>query len=133
MERDEERRYRNLSPFELKNKLVELASDRGERTLLNAARGNPNWIALEPRHAFMQLGVFALEESARHPLAHGFGRARLEEGLERRFAAFAARHSGAPGLGLLRRSLSDAAAHAVAVRANSTFLSRAGTARPLAR
>ena len=104
MERDEERRYRNLSPFELKNKLVELASDRGERTLLNAARGNPNWISLEPRHAFMQLGLFALEESARHPFAPGFGRARLEEGLERRFAAFAARHSGAPGLGLLRRS-----------------------------
>ena len=46
MERSEERRYEGLSPFELKNKLVELAKHRGERMMLNAGRGNPNWIAL---------------------------------------------------------------------------------------
>jgi aspartate 4-decarboxylase len=108
MERDDERRYRDLSPFELKNKLVELAGDRGERTLLNAARGNPNWIALEPRHAFMQLGLFALEESGRQPLAPGLGRSRLEPGLERRFAGFALRNAGVPGIGFLERSLAFA-------------------------
>jgi hypothetical protein len=39
MERSEERRYEHLSPFELKNKLVELAKHRGERMKLNAGRG----------------------------------------------------------------------------------------------
>jgi aspartate 4-decarboxylase len=65
MERSEERRYGGLSPFELKNKLVELAKHRGERMLLNAGRGNPNWVALEPRAAFFLLGMFAVSESRR--------------------------------------------------------------------
>jgi aspartate 4-decarboxylase len=105
MDLDEERRYEKLSPFELKNKLVELASDRSERTLLNAARGNPNWIALEPRQAFMQLGLFALEESAKALLAPGFGAARLPAGLERHFGQFATRHAGVPGIEFLQRGL----------------------------
>ena len=108
MDFNEERRYEKLSPFELKNKLIELATDHSERTLLNAARGNPNWIALEPRQAFMQLGMFALEESAKSPLAPGFGAARLPAGLLRDFGAFAARHAGAPGIEFLKRCLACA-------------------------
>lgn len=63
MDRDEERRWERLGPFELKNRLVELARHRSERTMLNAGRGNPNWIALEPREAFSLLHAFALDES----------------------------------------------------------------------
>ena len=73
MERSEEQRYAGLSPFEVKNRLVELATHRGERMMLNAGRGNPNWIALEPRAAFFLLGEFAVAEARRvaHTLAAG--------------------------------------------------------------
>jgi aspartate 4-decarboxylase len=57
-----------LSPFELKDELIEIA-DESARTraavMLNAGRGNPNWIATVPREAFFQLGAFALEEARR--------------------------------------------------------------------
>jgi hypothetical protein len=32
---------------------------------LNAGRGNPNWVATEPREAFFLLGQFAITESKR--------------------------------------------------------------------
>ena len=34
-------------------------------TYLNAGRGNPNWVATEPREAFFLLGQFAITESKR--------------------------------------------------------------------
>jgi len=99
-----ERRYGQLSPFELRSKLAELAAGSGHE-VLNAARANPNWIALEPRQAFLQLGLFALEESARACLAPGFGAARLPGRLSEPFDGFAARQSGVPGIDFLRRCL----------------------------
>ena len=50
-----------ISPFELKNKLIEMADESIKKiahTMLNAGRGNPNWIATEPREAFFLLGQF---------------------------------------------------------------------------
>ncbi len=52
MKRSEEKKYESLSPFELKNKLIEMAETRHEKMLLNAGRGNPNWLAVEAREAF---------------------------------------------------------------------------------
>lgn len=111
MDRDIERRYKDLSPFELKNKLIELATDRSERMMLNAARGNPNWIALEPRHAYLQLGLFALEQSGCALLAPGLGAARLPAGLAPRFDEFAKREAGAMGVDFLVRCLDHARRH----------------------
>ena len=56
---EEERRYEALSPFELKNKLITMAETPDERMMLNAGRGNPNWITMTPRQGFFQLGLFA--------------------------------------------------------------------------
>ncbi|HTS20227.1 MAG TPA: bifunctional aspartate transaminase/aspartate 4-decarboxylase [Casimicrobiaceae bacterium] len=57
-----------LSPFELKDTLIQLAQ-ANERTstamMLNAGRGNPNWIATRAREAFFLLGKFALGECRR--------------------------------------------------------------------
>jgi len=67
-DRDEERRLEGLSPFELKNRLIELAGG-GERAnalaMVNAGRGNPNWTATAPREAFFLLGQFAVTETRR--------------------------------------------------------------------
>ena len=46
-------KYANLSPFELKNHLIELAQSRNDRMMLNAGRGNPNFLATLPRNAFL--------------------------------------------------------------------------------
>lgn len=57
-----------LSPFEVKNKLIELAQAEAKKStaiFLNAGRGNPNWITAEPRQAFFLLGKWAMAESAR--------------------------------------------------------------------
>ncbi len=54
-----------LSPFELRRTLRLVASSHGGRTILNAVTGNPNFLATIPRHGFLQLGQFALNESER--------------------------------------------------------------------
>ncbi|MEM8619586.1 MAG: bifunctional aspartate transaminase/aspartate 4-decarboxylase [Actinomycetota bacterium] len=71
-ERSDEQRYEGLSPFELKNKLIAMANE-SEAMMLNAGRGNPNWVAVEPRRAFGELHRFALDESERTAIAPGFG------------------------------------------------------------
>ena len=53
------RKMESISPFELKNKLIDMADESIKKiahTMLNAGRGNPNWIATEPREAFFLLG-----------------------------------------------------------------------------
>lgn len=53
----------NLSPFEIKDVMIDIASSQTARPLLNAGRGNPNFIAVEPREAYFLFGHFALAES----------------------------------------------------------------------
>jgi aspartate 4-decarboxylase len=62
------RKFEALSPFEIKNELIELAKKTSRTTqsaFLNAGRGNPNWIAATPREGFFLLGQFAITESKR--------------------------------------------------------------------
>lgn len=108
MQRSEEHRYAGLSPFEIKNRLVELATHRGERTMLNAGRGNPNWIALEPRAAFFSLGAFALAEAQQVSLGADFGGLPRKRGIAARLQAFLDECHGAAGTALLRNGLAHA-------------------------
>ncbi|MEK1886061.1 MAG: bifunctional aspartate transaminase/aspartate 4-decarboxylase, partial [Phyllobacterium sp.] len=62
------RDYEKMSPFEIKDGLIKLAkrsSQKAAQLLLNAGRGNPNWIATKPREGFFLFGQFALSESRR--------------------------------------------------------------------
>lgn len=62
------RKFDKMSPFEIKDGLIRLAkstSQTSARTLLNAGRGNPNWVATKPREAFFLFGQFALSECRR--------------------------------------------------------------------
>ena len=59
--RDFEQQMSKISPFELKNRLINMADESVRKlahTMLNAGRGNPNWIAPTPREAFFLLGNF---------------------------------------------------------------------------
>ncbi|MDP2913355.1 MAG: bifunctional aspartate transaminase/aspartate 4-decarboxylase [Candidatus Omnitrophota bacterium] len=97
----EEKGYEALSPFELKNKLVSMAEGHRERIMLNAGRGNPNWVAVAPRQGFFQFGMFALGESGRAPHRPGLGTVAEKEGLSQRFKGFLAKNAGAPGVAFL--------------------------------
>jgi aspartate 4-decarboxylase len=44
-------RMSKLSPFELKDTLIKLASSHSDRLMLNAGRASPNVLATVPRHA----------------------------------------------------------------------------------
>lgn len=57
-----------MSPFEIKNELINLAKKDARRStsvFLNAGRGNPNWITTVPRDAFFLLGQWAMSECRR--------------------------------------------------------------------
>ncbi|MDE5970700.1 MAG: bifunctional aspartate transaminase/aspartate 4-decarboxylase [Muribaculaceae bacterium] len=66
--RNKEQELSKMSPFEIKNTLIELAKKdarKSTRQFLNAGRGNPDWIATAPREAFFLLGQWALSECTR--------------------------------------------------------------------
>jgi aspartate 4-decarboxylase len=99
---------RRLSPFELKDRLIQLAGDasrQGTATMLNAGRGNPNWIATEPREAFFLLGRFALGECRRvwdHGILAGMP---ARAGIGQRFERFLDLNRDKPGAAFLRGAL----------------------------
>ena len=96
-----------LSPFEVKDTLMEVASSRADLTMLNAGRGNPNWVATEPRHAYWQLGLFATGESQRF-LGHipeGVGGIPEKEGIEARFEIFVNENQKVAGVKFLHAAV----------------------------
>ncbi|MDR2036981.1 MAG: bifunctional aspartate transaminase/aspartate 4-decarboxylase [Bacteroidales bacterium] len=104
--RKREQQLEQLSPFELKDSLIKLASEENERstrTMLNAGRGNPNFIATLPREAFFTLGQFGLAE-CRRSMDQPVGLAGIpqKKGIGKRFEAFLKEKSQLPGIDLLK-------------------------------
>ena len=101
--------YSKLSPFELKDKLIGMADEAAKTraaVMLNAGRGNPNWIATTPREAFALMLTFGLEEARRSRDEPAVGLAGMPKspGIAGRFEEFLRGVTG-PGAVLLRRSL----------------------------
>lgn len=97
------RKFAQLSPFEQKNELITLATDDSSKLMLNAGRGNPNWIVTEPRTAFFLLGNFGLQDAGRYFADEpGIGGLPEQEGIAARFEAFLQLHLATPGADLLR-------------------------------
>jgi len=106
--RAEQKELLKLSPFELKDKLITLAAEterESDLQMLNAGRGNPNWICTTPREAFGTLLQFGIEESRRgvEVIPDG-GRMPQKNGIAGRFTTFLDAHKDAPGAKLLRAS-----------------------------
>ncbi len=87
-----EKELETMSPFEIKNKLIEMAQDEAKKTtatFFNAGRGNPNWIATVPREAFLLLGHWAMAECRRVKcLDEGIAGIPEKEGIASRFRAY---------------------------------------------
>jgi aspartate 4-decarboxylase len=103
------KKFEALSPFEIKDELINLAKATSKRTqsaFLNAGRGNPNWVATTPREGFFLLGQFAISESKRvmdHPA--GIGGMPQAKGIAGRFEAWLAKHADMPGASFLSEML----------------------------
>ena len=103
------RKFETLSPFEIKDELINLAKSTSKRTqtaFLNAGRGNPNWVATTPREGFFLLGQFAITESRRvmeHPA--GLGGMPQPKGIAARFQAWLEKHADMPGASFLKAML----------------------------
>jgi len=106
--RAEQKALLKLSPFELKDKLMELAAESEKETqfpMLNAGRGNPNWVCTTPREAFGTLLRFGIEDTRRGVgLVPDVGRMPEKAGSATRFTAFLDANHTAPGAKLLRES-----------------------------
>lgn len=105
---EQEKQFEKLSPFELKDKLIELAKEssrKSARAMLNAGRGNPNWIATTPRDAFFTLGHFALEESKSVWDRTDLGGMPQKQGIAKRFERYAAENPADSGIEFLKRAI----------------------------
>ncbi|MGW2395088.1 bifunctional aspartate transaminase/aspartate 4-decarboxylase [Kitasatospora sp. NPDC001664] len=113
--REEIQRLSKLSPFELKGEFIRLAQayqadqpgqkDKSTSHMLNAGRGNPNWIATGPREAYLALGHFALSESRRVWTADNLGGMPEKHGIAERYDRFARSHPELPGIEMLTASI----------------------------
>ena len=104
----QQQEFEKLSPFELKDKLIQLAGDasrQSTQTMLNAGRGNPNWIATTPREAFFTLGTFAIQESKRVWDESDLGGMPQRAGIAKRLSDFVAKNPNAPGIGLIQAAV----------------------------
>lgn len=103
-----EKKMESISPFELKNRLIDMADEslkKTAHTMLNAGRGNPNWIATTPREAFFLLGQFGLEECRRvMDLPEGIAGIPERKGIASRFELFLKNNTAAAGAELLEKT-----------------------------
>ncbi len=95
-----------LSPFELKNRIIAVANEKVKsdaNTLLNAGRGNPNWIATAARDAFFAFGQFAMNESRLDfSMPEGIAGVPQKDGISVRFETWMRHNSSSPGVDFLR-------------------------------
>ncbi|NGN65814.1 bifunctional aspartate transaminase/aspartate 4-decarboxylase [Streptomyces sp. A7024] len=113
--REEIKSLAQLSPFELKDKFIQIAQevqadkpgqkDKSSVQMLNAGRGNPNWIAAGPREAFFALGYFALAESKRVWSADNLGGMPETKDIGERFDRWLHAHPDLAGTDMLQRSV----------------------------
>src|SRR5215212_8657893 len=94
-------KYEKLGPFEIKDFLAKVAAKTAQESAvayLNAGRGNPNWVATEPREAYFLLGQFAVTESKRVlDLPPGVGGMPKAAGIAARLEAWVGEHDDMPG------------------------------------
>lgn len=108
-DRQQERELEKLSPFELRDTLLSLGSKEAATSghpFLNAGRGNPNFLAVPPREAFFQLGLFATRVARQSQSWSDelVGQPKVA-GIAKRLSSYLHSEQGAPGVALLGQIL----------------------------
>jgi len=104
-------KYEKVSPFEIKDKLISLAratSRESARAMLNAGRGNPNWVATTPREGFFLLGQFSIEECKRTMDLPDLGGMPAKQGIAYRLKTYLEARKQTPGAEFLSSALTYA-------------------------
>ncbi|WP_195467168.1 aspartate 4-decarboxylase [Clostridium sp. D43t1_170807_H7] len=94
--------YGKVSPFEFKDKLLQLAS-LSNNIILDAGRGNPNWTAATPRQAFFTFGQFAILETQRSLNIDGLAGMVQKNGIAKRLLSFINDNPSLPGINLISK------------------------------
>ncbi|MGL5753411.1 MAG: aspartate 4-decarboxylase [Paraclostridium sp.] len=97
--------YGKISPFEFKDKLINLAKFRAMesgRRVLDAGRGNPNWTAATPREAFFTFGHFAVSETRRTWNEGDLAGMPTKAGISTRFYKYIYENINQPGASLVK-------------------------------
>lgn len=97
-----------LSPFELKDTLIEIAEDAKGGLMLNAGRGNPNFLSTIPREAFFEWGHFALREAENSfsYMVVGLGGFPRKEGIEARMEIYLNEKRNCTGCKFIKAAIS---------------------------
>ena len=87
----EMKQYQDMSPFELKNVLIKVAETEAKikgGKVLNAGRGNPNFLNTLARKAFSYLNLFATELASKNIDIENLGLKIKPQGIAKRFDEF---------------------------------------------
>jgi len=97
--------YGKLSPFEFKDKLLNIAkvtAKENSRQLLDAGRGNPNWTNSTAREAFFTFGNFSVSESRRNWDLGNLSGMPKKAGISKRFYDYINKNIDMPGAHLAK-------------------------------
>ncbi len=96
------------SPFEIKNILIdkaEKACAQSGCTMINAGRGNPNFLNPTVRKSLSLLMLFAAQMAEKNSPAKDIGLRIEKKGLAQAFDAFIKEHRGRPGAAFLEQAM----------------------------
>lgn len=94
--------YGKVSPFEFKDKLLQLAYLNNNK-ILDAGRGNPNWTAATPRQAFFTFGQFAVLETQRSLNIGDLAGMVQKDGIAKRLLDYIKSNPSLPGINLINK------------------------------
>jgi aspartate 4-decarboxylase len=107
-------KYEDMSPFEVKNDLIETAEKSSKKKnieMLNAGRGNPNFLNTTVRSSFNLFSDFAVEIAERFKKFDDIGYRPRKEELYKRFVEFVEKNKDRKGSQLLADSINWAIDH----------------------
>lgn len=113
LQKADEARYEALSPFEIKNVLIDMAEEscrkrlaQGEKCrVLNAGRGNPNFLNTTARQAFCQLSMFAAELANTYEAHPDLGLRPEKDGIAGKLKNYLNKKTGEDGAAFLKSSI----------------------------
>jgi aspartate 4-decarboxylase len=112
--KQEMQKYLSMSPFELKNVLIKMAIDAAKASkdpdahMLNAGRGNPNFLNTTVRKAFSQLHLFAATFADEQTKTADLGLRPPKEGIAKKLDEFCEKHKSDSGVSFLKDAIDHA-------------------------
>lgn len=106
-------KYKHMSPFEIKDELIDIANKAslknkkkgGKGYVLDAGRGNPDFLNVPVRQAFSYLNLFVTNLSREYLHTTELGLRPKKEGIAKKFYEFILEHKGKEGVDFLKKAV----------------------------